>query len=557
MPEGSSGLGSPALERVGRGASGAWRDRAALAGVVVFHLALALLVFDPTPNTGGDNAHYITLARALLEGRGYVDLHDPATPPHTLYPPVFPALLAAAMLLGAKPWIGLKLVIVAFSALAVGGTFLWLRRRGGTAFALGVSAIVAASPGVLDQSHWILSDPPFWAFAMLALWSLERSAGGSRGHDGRRLAVLVLAVGLAWFTRSAGLPLVGAAAVCLALEKRWRDLIVLAIVLGPLGAAWWLRSVSAPGGYVDQFWMVNPYAPELGRAGIGDLVVRVGENAQSYAEAHLPWMLVGAEGALPVALALVVIAAAAIGWVRALVVRGPGIAELFAPLYLAMILLWPAAWAGERFVLPILPVVLAFAAEAAGAGIARIRPGAVRWAGVLAAAGIVAFAAPAVHAAAKFAASCRAAVRGGDRYACLSPRWADFFGLAEWAGAGLPEDAVVFSRKPRIFHFLSGRKGRIFPMTRDPAEFFVRAEEIGARYVVVDQVDALSATYVAEVVARRPTAFCFLRAQGTGSAILFGILPGAAGIADVPERLDSARFERCPADYVSSSSPRE
>ena len=100
-----------------------------VASILLLHLLLALLAFDPTPFTGGDNAGYIALARSLLEHGAYVDLYDPATPPHTQYPPVFPAVLAVALAAGITPWVGLKLLVVGFSLVAFGFTFLGLRRH--------------------------------------------------------------------------------------------------------------------------------------------------------------------------------------------------------------------------------------------------------------------------------------------------------------------------------------------------------------------------------------------------------------------------------------------
>src|SRR5690606_39598449 len=77
-----------------------------VAAILLLHLLLALLAFDPTPFTGGDNAGYIALARSLLERGAYVDLYDPAAPPHTQYPPAFPAVVAAALAAGLTPWVG-------------------------------------------------------------------------------------------------------------------------------------------------------------------------------------------------------------------------------------------------------------------------------------------------------------------------------------------------------------------------------------------------------------------------------------------------------------------
>jgi len=96
-----------------------WSMLVALVGV---HLSVALLAFDPVPHTGGDNTAYLALARSLLEHGRYLELWQPGRPPHTQYPPGFPAILAVAWVVGIRGWMALKLMMVAFSATAVGST---------------------------------------------------------------------------------------------------------------------------------------------------------------------------------------------------------------------------------------------------------------------------------------------------------------------------------------------------------------------------------------------------------------------------------------------------
>src|SRR5688572_28626308 len=134
--------------------------------LVAVHVLLAFLTLEPRPHTGGDNAAYITLARSLIERGTYTELWDPAEPPHTKYPPVFPGMLALALLVGLKPWVQLKFVVIACSAAAVAFTFLWIRARRLPLLALGVATIIALAPGVLREGRWVLSDVPFWAFTM-------------------------------------------------------------------------------------------------------------------------------------------------------------------------------------------------------------------------------------------------------------------------------------------------------------------------------------------------------------------------------------------------------
>ena len=67
---------------------------AALALLLVAEAAVLFLAFSSTPHNGGDNAGYVALAHSLLTRGEYLELWDPAAPPHTKYPPVFPLILA-------------------------------------------------------------------------------------------------------------------------------------------------------------------------------------------------------------------------------------------------------------------------------------------------------------------------------------------------------------------------------------------------------------------------------------------------------------------------------
>ena len=89
----------------------------------------------------------------------------------------------------------------------------------------------ALSAGVVDLARWELSDVPFWCFTALALWAFARlekvpdagaepAAGEGRTGGWAALALASLAVLLAYVTRSAGVPMVVAAAGWLAWRGR-------------------------------------------------------------------------------------------------------------------------------------------------------------------------------------------------------------------------------------------------------------------------------------------------------------------------------------------------
>lgn len=524
----------------------------AAAGVAALHLLFALFAFEPAPHTGGDNAAYIALGRSLLETGEYRSIYDPARPPQTQYPPVFPAILAAAMLVGLMPWVGLKLVTLLFSTAAVGLSYLWIRERAPPRLALAAGLLLAVSPGIIAQSHWILSDVPFWAFTMLALWALETLKPG----DWRRFAVAVTAILLAYFTRSAGLPLVVAALGWFMLRRRWKEAAILAGVVLPLAALWWLRAQGLGGvDYLNQFLAVDPYRPAAGRLGAGDLLRRMLANDGRYLTHHLPTLMIGATGLLAAIISAIFIALSVLGWVGRM--RRPGVAELFLLLYVGLLFVWPEVWSGERFLLPVYPVMLALAAEAVRDLAAYLGERAPLVVGGLATAALMLISVPALYRTGQFSAVCGRRYLAGETYACVHPRVLDFLQTAEWARGALPEDAVVISRKPRLFWAVSGRPGRVFPMSRDPDELLAMAREIGARYLVLDHIDALSAYYLAPILVQRPDAFCGLRYLGPERVSVFGIADDAAAVEDRDspasgQDADTAiAMHVCPASYYA------
>ncbi|HEX5725225.1 MAG TPA: hypothetical protein VFX98_07145, partial [Longimicrobiaceae bacterium] len=521
------------------------------AALALLHLALALLAFQPAPHPGGDNATYLALARSLLEDGAYRDLFDPARPPHTQFPPVFPALEAAALALGVRPWVGLKLLTVAFSVAGVALTWYWLRRRRRPGLALGVALLAALSPGVLELSHWELSDVPFWAFTTAALLAWERLPPRRHG----RAALAAFLTTLAYLTRSAGLPLVVAAAGWLALRRRWRQLGILAAVLGPPALLWWLRG-RASGGYASLILFRNPYAPAQGTADAGDLARRAAENLASYGGGYLPRFLTGSEGVPAAGLGMLLVGLAAWGWARRL--RRPGVAELWVPLYLAMLLAWPVEWGGERLLLPLFPALLMYAGDGVArlARLARVPPVP---AGAAAAAVLLLAALPGVGEVVREGRECTAQYRAGSRYPCQRPEWEDFYALAEEARRTLPDGAVVISRKPALFWAVSGLPGRNYPLDREPAGLFAAADEAGARYLVLDYIDAVAVTYLTPVLMRRPQAFCVLQGLGPERAALLGIHPGAAAMPDLRGDPGASEmtvgFRRCGPEFTKAARP--
>ena len=501
-----------------------WR---ALLVVALVHVIAALLAFDPTPQASGDNAAYHALAEALATGRGYVRLWEPTQPPETLYPPVFPLLIAAAMRLGVQSWAALHLLMICFSAAFVCASYGLLRRVVSPAQAFVCSVAVALSPALLDASHALLSDVPFAALTAAALWAFATLDAGDR-HDAARerwlVAVGLVATVLAYFTRSAGLPLVIAAFAWLL----WKRRLVVAGILGamvvPLAIAWSARARHQGGAYTDFLRYIDPYQPELGRVDAVDVLVRMFSNLDLYASRHLPSLLYGGTDGFAAFGGWICVILAVIGyWFR---VRRPSVSELWVPLYLGLLLLWPAAWSGDRLLLPMYPLLLAYAVLALP--LTRVflpRPVVVC---TLVIAGIGLLSSDVQRA--RRGVHCTSAYRRGTARPCVENGWGDFTDLSMRLRGRLPDSSVILSRKPTILYAESGYRSLMYPLSSAPDTFFAEARRAGARYVVVD-VSTLANLYLFPALRTHPNRFCTLPDFQRIRASLMRIEPEGAQVS--------------------------
>ena len=551
--------------------------------LMALHLLVAGLGYTPVPHAGGDNTAYLALARSLLDHGQYLELWEPGRPPHTQYPPGFPMILAVAWVLGLKSWAALKAMMMVITTAAVGVSYLWMRERAEPAVALGLGLLLAVAPGLAAEGAWVLSDMPFWLVTVGGLLALERGRAG-------------WAIGLAFaalLIRTAGLPLVLAVAAWLALRRRWKAAAGVLGALAVIGVLWSIRAPDPAVPYVSQFWYENWYRPELGRVGFVGLIERMVENAGRYSFQILMRTLTGSSGTVAAAGGVAIVAAAVIGFVASALrawdtwwgnagdedaegeaaaeakggsarqdaeertaaggSQAQGAIEIFALLYGGVVLLWPAQWASDRFLIPLVPVLLVYAAEGLGAVLtARFRRVA-RWAALVA---ILGLSVPQVADFWSLGSRCRDAVEDHGFLACLRPSHQSFVRLAMWSAGQLPEDAVVVSRKPRQWYWYSGHPGLAYPFSPEGNQLLETARGAEAKYVVVDRLGGSARIYLIPAIQEQPRWYCAIHqiGQGAQGATLLGVLEDQwpAGLfGDPPESQarQRLRLPLCPASY--------
>ena len=521
-----------------------------LAMVALVYLAIALPALNPAPHNGGGQRRLPVSGSFVGYGCGVCRGVGSGLGAAHEVPAALPGAARRGHGTRAEAWITFKLLSLLLVTVSVMVCFAWVRDRHGVVMAMGVSAVLAFSPAFLWSTNWILSDPLFLALTLACLWSFHRSehvAVPSRWI----LAGCVFAI-LSTFTRTAGLPLVLAVGAALGLARHWRALAGFAVAFVAPNVFWWLRSrAGGEAQYVSEFWMINPYQPDLGQAGMGDLAARVLENLQGYVLVHIPAGLSPWSGGALTALDLVLMAAALAGLVARIGVRWT-VVELFTPLYFGLILLWPAVWSGDRFALPLYPLVLFYAGEAILGGARRVDPRLPVAAGVIALAVLLVPSVQSWGQSVSGALACRGVVRQVGPFGCYAEGFRQFVTASRWLGENVPDGSAVFSRKPRILYTLSGVRSRTYPLSSDPERFFREAREVGVSYVVLDRVDGLGEAYVGAVVRDRPWAFCGLVGVGEGEVRtqILGIVEDAVDPGGEVIGGSAIRLAPCPQSMV-------
>ena len=121
-----------------------------------------------------------------------------------------------------------------------------------------------------------------------------------------------------------------------------------------------------------------------------------------------------------------------------------------------------------RYLVPLIPLILVYAADGAGVLAGRVKRPA--WLSPLPACTMVLLAALAAGAhLTRIPGNLDMIARysAGDRYAGYHPAWRNFFEAAGWVEANTPPEAVVTVRKPRLFHALTDRRVKLYPYTSD------------------------------------------------------------------------------------------
>jgi len=432
------------------------RQRVLLAAVLVGHVCLAWTVRAREIFTFGDDAAYLLLARSL-RGFSYREVQFITEPIAARFPPGYPALLA---FLGTL--FGERLDVIAgmgilFSVVGLIALFDVIRRRWSPELALLVTAICAVNPTLVEVAGAPVTEATFTGLLLCSLWAADWSERTS--PSGRR-AMLAGALAIsAALVRSAGVTIPLSLGAHWLLRRRVRWVVALGLASSLTVGSWLAWTAMAPKREVRRSYVDDAIDVRTAEGSFANtLVHRIKTNVTAYGG-----QMVFTELKLPLnpstvfdnVFWMVIIGGAAIvGAVSAW--RRWNAVIVFSVTYGALLTVWP--YNLERFLAPMLPVIIAL--TVIGAGIvanrieqsARLRTGArllVPSLGVL-------LTAPAILNDSSLVERAEACTRA--RVDCARPASLDFIDAARFAATHTPPSARFIVPKNATLYYFAQRQ---------------------------------------------------------------------------------------------------
>jgi len=443
---------------------GGWAVGAAIVALAAASVARSVALDEP-PRF--DGAVYAGLARSLAEGRGYRDPGHPDAPPHSHFPPAYPAALALIWTPAGPSSASAHAFSVVCTLVAVGSAWAWLRGRYPASTAAPLAAALAINWAWARIGGAIQSEPLFLALTGFALLAEARAARTGRAADGARLGLILAACLL---TRHVGACLAIGLGLDLLSKRKWRALAGSTATAALVVAPWVVRIARSGRGTQADLFAADDRANLIARMILFYLRRIPDQVAGPFVEVATVFGRSPRIGLAATLLACAATGLIAVGWAGA--IRNPRrrAAGLVPLATFPLLLAWPFTEAG-RFLIPLLPMILVGAVEGLSIVLRRLGfgGGSRRTAARLVLAASIPYAA---YAAVTDRAGAQRRSHDGLDAAC------------RWIARDAPRPGPVLARLAADAHWLTGRPA-IAPGP-DPAAIDRLIERYDVAYLLVD-----------------------------------------------------------------------
>jgi len=515
------------------------RHKLLLGALLVGHGLLAWQLRARGIFTFGDDAAYLLLSRAL-QAFSYREPYFVGTPIAARFPPGYPAFLAVLTApVGEHLWlVSLAGILVS----VVGLVFLFdvVRRRWSTELAFLVTAAAAVNPELLTNASNVRSETLYTTLTLASLWAADRAVGLRDGRA-RTTRAAVVAGGLAIaaaLTRSVGVTLIGALGMHWLVRRRYRWVLVFAAAATVTVGSWLAWTVVAPAREVRRSYVDDAVNVRVGDGSLrSTMVQRLKGNIAMYGgrtileELALP--LTSRTQLDNVGWALAIGVLLTFGFISAWGRWNAVVWYLGA--YGALLSVW--AWTIERFVGPVLPLLVALMVIGAGVAasvLARNR----RWLPPAIVAMLLA--GFALREDAQLVTSALECDRA--RVDCALPRELDFLdAVAYLASHSTPDARVIAPKAPSLYYHSKHQAlywDEVVNLPVDSLDGFLRRERVS--YIITTPVFSDGAAIVR--LSRRDCARLDLVRAFSPQTLLLAVRP--EGSPPAPESAACRALER-------------
>jgi 4-amino-4-deoxy-L-arabinose transferase-like glycosyltransferase len=437
-----------------------------------------------------DESDYVLLGRALRHLR-YVDVYSVGSPPHSHYPPGYPAFLALLSLAFGEHLDVYIAANIAASVISLWFVYLLIRTWTGPAGALLALAIAALNPSVIEYAGTPLTESPYMMFSVIAVWAGVRASQVGDNHDGpdrEGLHWALVAGGaaiLGTMVRSIGVAVMGAVFLDWLLARKFRRALSFLAAGALIVGSWFAWVAIAPGKVAAQSYVVDWTYRSRPRASVAStLVERATQNVSTYLTDQLPSTI--PQPGIPgtqidnIINFILFVSAVAVGvfflWKSARVV------VLYLAIYAAELTVY--AFGESRLLVPIMPLLLAVAVL----GAIQLKQASrwLRWVPAVLAGSIAAAACVRLTSQAETALRCdrRASTTSPT---CHSTHDLGFFAAMRYMRDSLPSGAVVYTAENALTGYytnLYAVHSRTIP-SRDPKVVEAAFRAMGGRYILL------------------------------------------------------------------------
>lgn len=452
---------------------------------------VCLLALNGRISTAEDDSRYILMSKALLERGVFQQLFSlDVFAAHGLSYFILPLLLAPIVAVSPHLFLIMKLIPLSASICFVIMLYQFLKGIVSPRMQKLVTLLCAVNPWIVEYSDKIMTETPYLLFSMAALFFMKRY---QERRSARFLYLGILMAMVSFYTKPAGIALLAAIVVVLALSKRWKDCFaafaLIFILLMPL---LWDANRLIAGPYNAIVQKEDHYSNGDQPAKTSQFLYRAGYNFLVYSGSYLPDIaarpiaesidprlptrkinpLFPAKfffGIFTAGMILVGFIASAKG--------GPKIHHFYAAIL--FLLLLPLNVYVARYLMPLIPFIILWFFT----GIDRIveigRNKGLRFmsGNYLSASFFLFFlAVSAVGTAREIVAM---------RTGAMTTTEKSFVECNEWIKGHIPPDAVVLSRKPSYTELITERKAVRYLFSDDPARQLEYIIANKARYVIV------------------------------------------------------------------------